>query len=145
MKKTSIYYVGIMMAIVIIIVAMFSYNNENPMKTSSKGENVSTNEAEQLAVILSRIDKVGKVELYFYSGGQTAQDVKKESSSLENYFSWSNTTGQESGQVTGVLVVAEGANDIAVKNELVTTLTKVLEIPAHRIVVMPMEKRGEIK
>lgn len=65
------------MAIVIIIVAMFSYNNENPMKTSSKGENVSTNEAEQLAVILSRIDKVGKVELYFYSGGQTAQDVKK--------------------------------------------------------------------
>lgn len=76
-EKTSIYYVGILMAIVIIIVAMFSYNNENPMKTSSKGENVSTNEAEQLAVILSRIDKVGKVELYFYAGGQTAQDVKK--------------------------------------------------------------------
>jgi stage III sporulation protein AG len=145
MKKKSVYYVGILMAIVIIVVGMFSSNNDNSMKTTSNGEHLTTNEAEKLAVILSRIQNVGEVELYFYANGQTPKDTEKKSSSLDNYFSWSSTAGQESEQISGVLVVAEGADDIAIQNELVNTLTKVLEIPAHRIVVMPMEKRGEMK
>ena len=39
--------------------------------------------------------------------------------------------------VRGVLVVAQGADNITVKKWIVEAVTKVLDIPSHRVAVMP--------
>ncbi|WP_419958930.1 hypothetical protein [Psychrobacillus sp. BM2] len=39
----------------------------------------------------------------------------------------------------GILVVAEGANDKRIKNSLIKTLSSVLQISPHRIVIEEME------
>ena len=79
--------------------------------------------------------------VYFYYDQPTTEG-KSEENSLSQYFSWQqNAEGKQ--KVTGVLVVAEGADSITVKNDLVTVLSSVLEIPTHRIVVRPMEKKED--
>ncbi|MDN5294293.1 MAG: stage sporulation protein [Eubacteriales bacterium] len=44
-------------------------------------------------------------------------------------------------EILGVLVVAEGAKDPAVKREIVEAVRTYLHLPVHRINVQPMEKR----
>ncbi|NLC07327.1 MAG: hypothetical protein GX755_05100 [Syntrophomonadaceae bacterium] len=44
--------------------------------------------------------------------------------------------------IKGVLVVAEGAEDARVREELTRTVQIVLDVPAHKIKVMPGEKEG---
>jgi len=39
----------------------------------------------------------------------------------------------------GILVVAEGANDKRIQNSLIKTLSSVLQISPHRIVIEEME------
>ncbi|AMW98841.1 hypothetical protein [Rummeliibacillus stabekisii] len=80
--------------------------------------------------------------IYFYYG-QTNDQPKKEESSLGQYFNWQQTNGESKQKVTGVLVVAEGADSLTVKNDLVAVLSGVLEIPTHRIVVRSMEKKED--
>ncbi|WP_397539258.1 hypothetical protein [Rummeliibacillus pycnus] len=80
--------------------------------------------------------------IYFYYD-QPTPDAKTDESSLSQYFSWQQNAESKQQKVTGVLVVAEGADSITVKNDLVTVLSSVLEIPTHRIVVRPMEKKED--
>jgi stage III sporulation protein AG len=46
-------------------------------------------------------------------------------------------------QISGVLVVAEGAGDARVREELTQTVQVVLNVPAHKIRVMPKVKGGD--
>ncbi|WP_276612763.1 hypothetical protein [Psychrobacillus vulpis] len=41
--------------------------------------------------------------------------------------------------MTGILVVAEGASDKRIQNKLLMTLSSVLQISPHRIVIEEME------
>lgn len=79
--------------------------------------------------------------VYFYYD-QPGREAKNDETSLSQYFSWQQNA-ESKQKVTGVLVVAEGADSITVKNDLVTVLSSVLEIPSHRIVVRPMEKKED--
>lgn len=79
--------------------------------------------------------------VYFYYD-QPGREAKTDETSLSQYFSWQQNA-ESKQKVTGVLVVAEGADSITVKNDLVTVLSSVLEIPSHRIVVRPMEKKED--
>ncbi|MBO2535031.1 MULTISPECIES: hypothetical protein [Rummeliibacillus] len=79
--------------------------------------------------------------IYFYYD-QPTTETKTDDSSLSQYFSWQQNDKSKQ-KVTGVLVVAEGADSITVKNDLVTVLSSVLEIPTHRIIVRPMEKKED--
>ena len=58
---------------------------------------------------------------------------------LETYFE-PNTSTQN---LIGVLVVAEGAKDERTKRVLIETIAKVLQVSAHRIVVVPMNLEEE--
>ncbi len=80
--------------------------------------------------------------VYFYYD-QPDSVAQKNESSLSQYFSWQPNSKSNEQKVTGVLVVAEGADSVTVKNDLVTVLSSVLEIPTHRIVVRPMEKKED--
>ena len=46
-------------------------------------------------------------------------------------------------ELQGILVVAEGAKDYKVQNELYKILTAVLQLPEHRIVIAEMNTRGK--
>ncbi|MGM9968150.1 hypothetical protein [Rummeliibacillus sp. TYF005] len=96
----------------------------------------------QLTSILSSIEGVGKVMVYFYYDQPSGEAKNDDTSSLSQYFSWQQNA-ESKQKVTGVLVVAEGADSITVKKDLVTVLSSVLEIPSHRIVVRPMEKKED--
>lgn len=97
---------------------------------------------QELTSILSSIEGVGKVMIYFYYDQPSSND-KTDQSSLSQYFNWQQNDESKNQKVTGVLVVAEGADSVTVKNDLVTVLSSVLEIPTHRIVVRPMEKKED--
>jgi len=45
--------------------------------------------------------------------------------------------------INGVIVVAQGAKDSAVKASLWEAVQTVLEIPAYQVIVLPKERRGE--
>lgn len=44
----------------------------------------------------------------------------------------------------GVLLIAEGAEDYAIRNELSRILSSVLQLPEHRVVIVEMKKRGNM-
>lgn len=46
-------------------------------------------------------------------------------------------------KVRGVLVVAEGAENIQVKKWVIEAVTRVLDVPNHRVAVMPKKTKGE--
>ena len=41
---------------------------------------------------------------------------------------------------TGVLIVSEGAKSPVIKRQLQKTVSSILQLPAHRIVILPMEE-----
>jgi len=45
--------------------------------------------------------------------------------------------------IRGVLVVAKGADNIQVKKWIIEAVTKSLDVPAHRVAVMPKKTKGE--
>ena len=45
--------------------------------------------------------------------------------------------------IRGVLVVAQGAESIAVKQMIVEAVTRVLDVPQHRVAVVPKKSKGE--
>lgn len=46
-------------------------------------------------------------------------------------------------RIRGVLVVAKGADNIQVKKWIVEAVTRVLDVPSHRVAVMPKKTKGE--
>lgn len=94
----------------------------------------STDQLTELEAILGRIDGVGQVKVYIHQ-----DNVKQETSVFQSYFQ--NEASENS--VFGILVVAEGATDDGVKRSLINTLSRVLQVPTHRIVIVPMVVKEE--
>ncbi|UII57957.1 stage III sporulation protein AG [Cytobacillus spongiae] len=46
-------------------------------------------------------------------------------------------------EIRGVLVVAKGADNIQVKKWIIEAVTRVLDVPSHRVAVMPKKTKGE--
>ena len=93
----------------------------------------------ELESVLSEIRGVGSVRIYRQDGEQAEDGGML---SLAGYFGSSPAGGGDTPS-GGVLVVAEGAGDPAVRNELARILSGVLQLPEHRIVVVEMKKEGE--
>ena len=49
----------------------------------------------------------------------------------------------EKPEVTGVLVVARGAENIQVKQWIIEAVTRVLDVPIHRVAVLPKKSKGD--
>lgn len=94
-----------------------------------------------LKMVLSEIEGVGEVELYFYHSNSQTGSGRTETDFLSDYFSGGASSKSE--ELVGLLVVAEGADDIKTKKQLLDILTRVLQLPEHRIVIVPMKKKGE--
>lgn len=46
-------------------------------------------------------------------------------------------------EIRGVLVVAKGAENINVKKWIIESVTRVLDVPSHRVAVMPKKTKGD--
>lgn len=105
-------------------------------QTNSTSERVVsyTNE-EKLEQTLKAMQGVGEVKVYFYYGEMTVET--DENNLFSQYF---RSTDQSGKDVTGMLIVSEGASDIFVKNEIRAVVSRVMQMPIHRIIIVPMEK-----
>lgn len=99
-----------------------------------KGE--ESREVTALEQTLMKIEGIGEVSIYLH------YDQREESSPLADYFSTSGSKTGKENPLQGILVVAEGADNPKMKNELTRIISTVLQLPEHRIVVEEMNKRG---
>ncbi|AMO33035.1 hypothetical protein J2D69_14860 [Lysinibacillus sphaericus] len=133
-KKTTSLMVLILVAAsvgIFIILPMYQTNS-----TNDKGSPLSNEE--KLEQTLKAMQGVGEVKVYFYYGEMTDdQDANK---LFSQYF---RGTEQGAKNVTGMLVVSEGASDIFVKNEIRAVVSQVMQLPIHRIIIVPMENKEE--
>lgn len=84
-----------------------------------QGESV---EEQTLQNVLSTIEGVGKVQLYY--------EVKEQQSLF--------MTTQQQQVSSGMLIVCEGCHSEAIKLMIVDTVSSVMNIPPHQIKVLPL-------
>ncbi|MFC5557816.1 hypothetical protein ACFPN4_01575 [Ureibacillus thermophilus] len=89
----------------------------------------------RLEQALSEIEGVGKVKVYFHYD----ENPSKSNETLSNYFRSTNQTTT----ISGLLIVSEGAKNPAIQRQLLETVSKVMQMPAHRIMIVPMESKGD--
>ncbi|RTQ92884.1 hypothetical protein [Lysinibacillus telephonicus] len=95
----------------------------------------TTSEEGRLERTLSEIKGVGQVKVYFHY--ETPASKSSNADSL--LFSSSDTKPT----VSGLLVVSEGASDPAIQKKLLETISRVMQMPTHRIMIVPMESKGD--
>ncbi|MGE7912992.1 MULTISPECIES: hypothetical protein [Lysinibacillus] len=133
-KKTTSFLILVLIAAsmgIFIILPMYQTNSMNEQETPV------TNEV-KLEQTLKAMQGVGEVKVYFYYGEMT--DEKDENKLFSQYF---RGTEQSTKEVTGMLIVSEGASDIFVKNEIRAVVSQVMQLPIHRIIIVPMENKEE--
>ncbi len=116
---------------IFIILPMYQTSSTNGQETSM------TNEG-KLEQTLKAMKGVGEVKVYFYYGDMA--DEKDDNKLFSQYF---RGTEQGTKEVTGMLIVSEGASDIFVKNEIRAVVSQVMQLPIHRIIIVPMENKEE--
>ncbi|BDH62070.1 hypothetical protein MTP04_22000 [Lysinibacillus sp. PLM2] len=89
----------------------------------------------KLEQTLKQIRGVGQVKVYFHYD----EEIPETSNLLNDYFT--SSTGEKI--VSGMLIVSEGASDPAIKNQLLETISRVMQLPTHRIMIVPMESKGD--
>ena len=116
---------------IFIILPMYQTNTPNGRETPTTNE-------EKLEQTLKAMKGVGEVKVYFYYGDMT--DEKDDNKLFSQYF---RGTEQGTKEVTGMLIVSQGASDIFVKNEIRAVVSQVMQLPIHRIIIVPMENKEE--
>ncbi|UPW81802.1 hypothetical protein [Lysinibacillus sp. Ag94] len=133
-KKTTSFIVLMLIAAsvgIFIILPMYQTGTTN-------GQVTSMNNEEKLEQTLKAMKGVGEVKVYFYYGDMTAEN--DDNKLFSQYF---RGTEQGTKEVTGMLIVSEGASDIFVKNEIRAVVSQVMQLPIHRIIIVPMENKEE--
>jgi stage III sporulation protein AG len=111
---------------IIVLVTIFFF-----LSTATKDGQTNRTTEQQLAALLSEIHSVGQVQVYFHY----EQAVEK------TQF----LAVAQQQQLVGVIIVAEGAHQANVKRLLKETVGNVLQIPTHRIQIVPMQMKEEEK
>lgn len=111
-----------LLVIPIILVVIFLVMNQ---KTPATDEQAGSSQLEQT---LQEMAGVGQVKVYVHYE-QQGEAI------LSDYFR------AKEGRVTGILIVSEGAVEPTVQRELVQVVSRVMEIPVHRIMIVPMRKK----
>ncbi|HWK24015.1 MAG TPA: hypothetical protein VNS08_13365 [Ureibacillus sp.] len=105
---------------------------------SKQEQNNSTTEESRLEQALGQIQGVGQVKVYFHYGSETPAENDSDSL-LNGYLS----SSEKEKTVTGLLVVSEGASNPSIKKQLLETISRVMQMPTHRIMIVPMENKGD--
>lgn len=123
--------------LLIVAVACITFLQFQPKTLNTGREQLDGEEETRLEAVLQEIEGVGHVEVYFH---QPTGKNSSDSLLFSDYFQ-KQVPVSESG---GVLIVAEGAENVFIRTELAEIISKILQLPQHRIVIVPMKKREEV-
>ncbi|AMQ06685.1 MULTISPECIES: hypothetical protein [Sporosarcina] len=130
-RKTHTILLGTIVLLVIIFI-----NSSLGVIGGEKGKKEESGEFAALQESLMKIEGIGEISLYFH------YENRESTNQLTDYFSTSTASAKKGSELQGVLVVAEGAEDFKIQNELSKILSTVLQLPEHRIVIAKMNNRG---
>jgi len=120
----------------IALVAFIAYISLTFNDPNSEQNDPSSLEG-KLEQTLMQIRGVGQVKVYLHY-----DDIPPDANNLLNdYFS----TGKSEKAVSGMLIVSEGASDPSIKSQLLETISRVMQLPTHRIMIVPMERKGDVE
>lgn len=136
MQKTTRKVHPILLGTIVILIIIFITSSLGGVG-GEKGKKEESREFVELEQALMKVEGIGEVILYPH------YENREPSNALSNYFSSSTATVKKGDGLQGILVVAEGAKDYKVQNELYKILTAVLQLPEHRIVIAEMNTRGK--
>lgn len=120
----------------IALVVFIAYISVTWNDSKTEHSTASTEEG-RLEQTLSQIQGVGQVKVYFHYDNST---TPTDSDNLLNGYLSSSETRQ---YISGLLVVSEGASDPAIQKQLLDTISRVMQMPTHRIMIVPMENKGD--
>lgn len=115
----------------IIIILFFLFFGKSFFSDNEQYD-ASSQEA-KLEQALMQIEGVGQVKVYFHYDNAPSEKT------MSSYFQ----TSEKNSKVSGLLVVSEGASSPTIQNELIKIISRVMEIPSHRIMIVPMESKGD--
>jgi len=128
--KTNLILIPIALIAFIAYISL-TFNDPN-------SEQIDTTSIEgKLEQTLKQIEGVGQVKVYLHYDGNTSGA----NSLIDDYF----TSGKSEKIVSGMLIVSEGASNPAIKNQLLETISRVMQLPTHRIMIVPMERKGDVE
>ena len=159
-------------AIGLVILLIYFLPGENRSEGEKKSSNVSGNiqkqtDEERLKAVLSQMEGVGKTEVMItYESGVELVPAFESSrqETVTTGSSQSSTTVSENNQlvtvygsggnqalilveknpaIKGVIVIAQGASDLATRMNLYKAVQTVLQIPASKVDIFEMKKKGE--
>lgn len=110
-------------AIPIVVFMLFFMNKQQDTAPAAQGESL-------LEKTLQEMDGVGQVKVYVHYEQQN-------DAMFSDYFR------AKEGKVSGILVVSEGAVEPTIQRELLQVISRVMEIPTHRIMIVPMRNKGD--
>lgn len=123
--------------LLIALVACITFLQFQPQKLDTERERMGGEEEARLAAVLETIEGVGHVEVYVHQ----PTGLNDSNSLLFNDYFQKKVPVNQSG---GVLIVAEGAENVFTRTELAATISQILQLPQHRIVIVPMKKKEEV-
>ncbi|MBD8026100.1 hypothetical protein H9636_05455 [Ureibacillus sp. Re31] len=119
---------------VLVFIAYISVTLNDPKEEQYN----SSEEESKLEQTLSQIKGVGQVKVYFHYDVPSPNDSNSDSL-LNGYLS----SSENQQHVSGLLVVSEGASNPAIQKQLLETISRVMQMPTHRIMIVPMESKGD--
>lgn len=135
-KKIQAIFFGILLIFIMMIWSVNGWGNGGG-KLTGEGEREAQTALEET---LGKIEGVGKVAIYYDDHQEAKEDP------LSAYFSLSQKEARnDSDDIKGILVVAEGGGDPKIQNLLSKTVATVLRLHEHQIVIVEMKKEGEIQ
>ena len=173
-KDKNTYLVIFLLGLLLIIIAIPTGSNrqkkdsllqmdrtaeadEQGGETSNDSERQVQRLERRLGEILSKIDRAGRVEVMITLEDTGEQIVEKDEETREGAGSETTVYTTEGNvespfvsrtctpKIAGVLVVAEGAGDSVVKQEILSSVQSLFAIEAHKIAVVKMSmQEGEV-
>ena len=151
-KKTAVYLLAALLAVILLLA---TGNREDTAETASDASYsesdamFSKNMTSQLEDIISKIDGVGDVSVMLTTRGSSeivyAEDTQKDEldRKTETVIIGSKEAlvrKIENPEITGVLIVCDGGDDIGVKEKVINAVSTVLNIPSNRVYVTNSSK-----
>lgn len=130
--KQKLIFIPIAVLVFIAYISVTLNDSNEEQSSTSSGEEARLEQA------LGQIQGVGQVKVYFHFGTETTAENDSDSL-LNGYLS----SSEKEKNVSGLLVVSEGASNPAIKKQLLETISRVMQMPTHRIMIVPMENRGD--
>lgn len=156
---------AVVIGVLIMVWPVFNFQRQDSAVSTVAASTLPTSDLEKrLSVVLSNIQGAGQVELtlFYASSGSKEYAVDKDEEVRETnetsqggikrviketrvseQMAGNNQQGllvdARSPEVVGALVVADGAQQAAVREEIAQALISLLDLPAHRITVLPRQ------